>query len=813
MKFEVITSLAEVADFHLSDPAGETGPLLYDSRLVNPQTGGCFFAFQSQRNDGHQYIPDLKEKGICKWVVSDPAWFSRLKNTPGQSVFLTENPRRLLASMAALHRSEFHFPIIAITGSNGKTIVKEWLSQLVEASFSVCKNPKSFNSQLGVPLSVWNLQSGHNLGIFEAGISESGEMQVLADVLRPDYGILTNLGAAHSDGFRSEEEKFREKLLLFKTAGKLVLSQKLLTQHKALIEEVLPDIRLLVWFWEKLPGGQHRLHNDVHTADFHLPFRDEASLENLGNCISMALLLGIKPEEISVSLSALNLPEMRLSLKAGMHGNMLIDDSYTNEPNGLEAALQFAGLQRKENQPLVLILSDMEGFSGSSDELQEFIRKKLIAYKVNQFIAIGEQMSSLQLEVPEFVFRAFPDLKAMEQAISVADFQSSVVLFKGARRFGMEKLVKSWQEKVHGTYLEINLDALVHNLNYYKSRLQTGTGIMAMVKALGYGSGDKEIASLLAFHRVDYLAVAYTDEGIKLREAGIKLPIMVMNPAPDAMDAIFRYGLEPEIYGFRLMERYESACKSGAYANIPPVHIKVDTGMHRLGFMPEEAELLAGRLRASGIKVATVFSHLAAADDAGMDAFSHQQIRLFEYFCNTLRKVGIGDFRRHILNSAGIVRFPEAAFEMVRLGIGLYGIEANGEFQAHLRPVSRLKTSISQVKNIQEGLSVGYGRREFLKRESRVATIAIGYSDGFRRAFSAGNCHIRYGNKFLPVLGNVCMDMTMLDVTDTNLQEGDEITIFETAEDIVAMAKAAGTIPYEILTGIGHRVKRIFYRE
>ena len=812
MKFGEIQFLNGVKNFHPAAPEPEIGSLFFDSRLVSTGQHGCFFAFHSSRADGHRFIPELIEKGIRNWVVSDPDWFRRLRARAGHSVALADHPEQVLSALAALHRSRFAFPLVAIAGSNGKTIVKEWLSQLVESRYAVCKNPKSYNSRIGVPLSVWNLGPAHNLGIFEAGISTKGEMQNLADILRPDLGILTNFGPAHREGFSSEEEKYREKLLLFRHTAKLILPAILLENHRDLIHESLPETRLISWSWNQIDGHRFRLDLEDQVHDFHLPFLDQASLENLGNSISMALLLGISASEISTALPLLNQPDMRLSLKAGRYGNTLLDDTYTNEPNGLDAALQFASLQRKESRQLVLILSDMEGFSGEESGLQQFLVSRLLAYQVSTLISIGKQFAAIPLQLPGG-HRNFPDLQSLMTEVSISDFHSSIILIKGSRRFGLEQLVKAWQEKVHGTCLEINLDALIHNLNFYRSRIPPGTGIMAMVKALGYGSGDEEIARLLEFHRVDYLAVAYADEGIKLREAGIRMPVMVMNPSPDSLSALFAHNLEPEIFSFRMLDALLQAASGLATETLPPIHLKVDTGMHRLGFLPEEVHLLASRLKGSGLKVATVFSHLAAADSRELSDFSRQQVEQFRNFCSQLNKSGIQGFRRHILNSAGILRFPQDSFELVRLGIGLYGIDASGDFQSKLRPVSRLKTVISQVKHIPAGASVGYGRREFLAKDSRIATLAIGYSDGFRRAFSAGALKIRHGSVLLPVIGNVCMDMCMIDISETNLEEGDEITIFETAEDIVQLALAAATIPYEILTGIGHRVKRIFYRE
>ena len=809
--FGELEGMSRVSGIFLTDPAREIGSLYYDSRLVPESGTGTFFAIQTERADGHKFIPDLLRKGVCQWVVSDKQWFEKLRKTGSQNVVLTENVGEFLAELSAHHRSRFFFPVIGVTGSNGKTIVKEWLSQLLEARFVVCKNPKSFNSQIGVPLSVWNLSGNHTLGLFEAGISKFGEMTKLEKIIRPEIGILTNLASAHSEGFSSEQVKFREKLSLFKHSRQLILSEQLLDKHREIITQDLPEIEVLPWHWEKTSLGMTLIFMDKSML-FDLPYKDNASLENLGNCISTALFLGVNPSEINLVLPTLNLPEMRLSLKAGRYGNTLIDDSYTNDINGLEAALQFATLQRREGQHLVLILSDIEAFSGSNEDLQKHLTRILEDHEVSNLLTIGRQLKSAIFQLPEG-HRHFANQEELQSQVSISDFDSCILLIKGSRKFGLEHLVNAWQEKIHGTRLEINLDAMVHNLNFYKSRLPAGTGIMAMVKAFGYGSGDEEIARLLEFHRVEYLAVAYADEGIKLREAGISLPIMVMNPTPDAMDSIFAWNLEPEIYSFRLLSVFCEIRNSNRYQKNPLVHIKLDTGMHRLGFMPEETSELIEILKASKIAVSTVFTHLAGADEEELSDYSNMQIEKFNQFCSSLGEAGFSGFKRHVLNSAGILRFPEAAFEMVRLGIGLYGIEANRLLQDELRSVSRLKTIVSQVKNLKAGDSVGYGRKAVLKQDSTIATIAIGYSDGFRRDFSQGRAMVSWNGIQVPVLGNVCMDMCMVDVTGLDVCDGDEITIFEDAESIHKLAKVADTIPYEILTGIGHRVKRIFYRE
>ncbi len=793
----------------------EVHSLFYDSRLISNGSGGVFFAITSERADGHIYIPRAEEKGVKYWVVSDPAWAERLSQSGKQHWILVEDAVAALQKVAAAKRKEFSGPVVGITGSNGKTIVKEWLSQVLGHRFFICKSPKSFNSQIGVPISVWNLSPGHDLGIFEAGVSRSGEMEKLQAIIRPDLGILTSLGPAHAEGFAAEEEKFKEKCLLFREAKHVLLSHSLFEKHKSWLPSLLPNTRLLTWHWTHQKGNLYTLHFQDDVCDFELPFTDVASEENLGNVISMSLFLGLTSAEIQGVLPMLSLPRMRLSLKEGMAGNQLIDDSYTNDLAGLEAALQFARLQRRGEQNLCLIVSDLEEIRIEKSALEQKLRQLVLDFHVNLLITIGRQFSE-SLAFGEFGHLHFDSAEDLLKSHWYRGISDSVLLIKGARRFGLENLVKAWQKKIHGTRLEINLDAMVSNLNFYKSQLPKGTGIMAMVKALGYGSGGEEIARLLEFHNVEYLAVAYADEGIKLREAGIRLPVMVMNPMPEVLESLIVHQLEPEIYNFRILEEWLQTIENQPREKIPALHLKLDTGMHRLGFFNHELEKLVAVLNQNpGLKLATVFSHMAAADEDRHQDYSLEQIRLFEEGTAYLKEhlSENQNFKRHLMNSAGILRFPQAAFDLVRLGIGLYGVEVNSWYQNQLLPVSALKTTISQIKSLKKGQTVGYGRKGILSRDSEIATISIGYADGFRRDFSLGNAKVKVKQSWVPVVGNVCMDMTMIDVTGLSAEEGDEVIIFDDSESLLYLAKAAGTIPYEILTGIGHRVKRIYFRE
>ena len=811
--FSKIANLSETIQVEIDGPDRPVLQLLYDSRLISNGVGGLFFAFSGRKGDGHKFIPQVAEKGVCQWVISDASWVEWLRNKGGQNWILVDDVLETFQAIAVYHRTEFSLPVIGITGSNGKTIVKEWVSQLIGSDFFICKSPKSFNSQIGVGLSVWNLATGHNLGIFEAGISHSGEMKNLAKMIQPDLGILTSLGPAHEGGFASKEEKLREKLSLFSNSNFLILSLGLFHQYQDIIAASVDFAKIQTWEWEKKESN-HTCVLNFKGNDFgcELPFLDEASLENLGNAIAMALHIGIEPEAIQKRLPLLSLPEMRLSLKEGMQGNILIDDSYTNDLAGLEAALQFATLQRKAGQNLVLVLSDLQESLLSNNTLLSTIASLSTSFKVDTVFTIGVQFENGGV-LKKFNHNNFKNTESLLQSGIYGNFSDSIFLIKGARSFALEVLAKAWQKKVHGTRLEINLDAMVENLNFYKSQIPKGTGIMAMVKALGYGSGGEEIARILEFHHVDYLAVAYTDEGIKLRQAGIKLPIMVMNPMPEALQSIIDYNLEPEIYGFRILEAWVQTINNQKDRIIPVIHLKVDTGMHRLGFFNSELERLVEILiQNPKIKIATVFSHLAGADEPDLLDYSHFQIKKFEEACAFLKENLNQNFKRHILNSAGILRFPEANYDLVRLGIGLYGIEVNSWFQNQLQAVSVLKTTISQIKRIKAGETVGYGRHGKVERDSDIATIAIGYADGFRRDFSNGGAKVKIKNHWAPVIGNVCMDMTMVDITGIHAEEGDEVVIFDDANSLLKLSAVAETIPYEILTGIGWRVKRIFFR-
>lgn len=812
--FRKIADLVQSLDKQIADEQRPVHQLLYDSRLISNGQGGLFFAFPGTKNDGHLYISDVAKKGVNQWIISDRSWAGQLEKQGDQNWILVADVLDAFQVIIAWHRGFFELPVIGITGSNGKTIVKEWLSQLIGFEYFVCKSPKSFNSQIGVGLSVWNLAVGHTLGLFEAGISRPGEMEKLERMIRPSIGIFTNLGTAHDDGFKSTDQKLDEKLLLFVACRQVVVQEELYNRFKERLLYSHPTVDWLCWNWVALKQpGKFQLHFQGKKTAFQLPFQDKASLENLGHAISTCLLLGVKPVDIQERLQSLSQPEMRLSIKEGQNGCTLIDDSYTNDLEGLEAALQFAGLQRKANQKLVVVLSAQEQRGISISQLSIRLLYLVSVFEVNELHTIGIPTLKFPTEhsIKLFQYEEVSDLLRIGVLENLSD---ALILIKGSRKYALENVVKAWQKKVHGTRLEINLDALVHNLNFYKSQLPPKTGIMAMVKALGYGSGGEEIARLLQYHRVDYLAVAYADEGIKLRQEGISLPIMVMNPMPEAMPSLLIHNLQPEIYSFRTLEGYLETIRVLKPETIPPVHIKIDTGMHRLGFFPEEVPSLIHKIKQHPeIQIETVFSHLAGADEEQHTDYTLLQLQRFEEACLLIQQGLNQSFKRHLVNSAGIIRFPRATFDLVRLGIGLYGIEVNSWYQNQLRPVSVLKTTVSQIKSLRSGETVGYSRKGKLLKDSTIATIALGYADGFSRDFSNGNGLVKIKNQWVPTVGNVCMDMTMVDVSGLDVEEGEEVTIFDDADSLLRLASAAHTISYEILTGIGHRVKRVFYRE
>ncbi len=795
--------------------------LLTDSRKLINAAGAVFFAIRGDRHDGHQYIREAYQKGIRYFVTEEGAPFAPADQFPGAAFLEVSSSISALQQAAAWLRQQFSFPVIAITGSNGKTIVKEWLGNLLSQHEQVVRSPRSYNSQIGVPLSVWQAGPQHTLGIFEAGISQKGEMQKLAAVLKPDIGIFTNLGTAHSKGFSSDREKAMEKAVLFAGSHTIIYCRDHPVVHEVL-RETYPNKRLINWSLKQedasifvkqqpQPKGTKVELSGALEGTFYLPFKEAASLENCLHCLVCYLSLGYPAEALPKALLNLHALHMRLELKQGVNHSHIIDDTYNNDLAGLQVALEFMQ-QQKQASRKTIILSDILEAGAPEKKLYKQVALLLKNYGVSRLTGIGPAISQEQQAFGELPSTAFyPDTESFLESRPESGIRNELVLIKGARPFGFEQIVKRLQQKIHGTVLEINLDALTHNLNFYRSKLQPGTKIMVMVKAFAYGSGSHEVAQLLQFQKVDYLAVAYVDEGVGLRQAGIDIPIMVMNPAPDSFEKLSEYRLEPEIYSLNMLQDLLDWLKREN--KFLHAHLKLDTGMHRLGLEAEDItearQLLLNH--SSYLKINGIFSHLAGADSAEFNEFSHEQARLFREFSRALTEGLEYKPLCHLVNSAGIIRFPEYHFDMVRLGIGLYGAEVNRMEQEALQAISILKTTISQIKKIKEGESVGYSRSGRAEKEITLATIAIGYADGYDRRFSNGKGKVLINGKLAPVVGRVCMDMTMVDISGIEAREGDDVIIFGPERPITELADSIGTIPYEILTNIGERVKRVFY--
>lgn len=786
--------------------------LVTDSRKAVASETAVFFAIQGVRHDGHDHIAALYQQGVRQFVVERAPV---LTSFPEANVYCVASSVMALQCLAARHRAQFQIPVLAITGSNGKTIVKEWLFQLLSRSFYIVKNPGSYNSQLGVPLSVWGLQPHHQLGIFEAGISQPDEMNRLAAVIQPTVGLMTNLGSAHDEGFTNRAQKLHEKLNLFQSAQTLIYCADQPEVATAMASRFGTTHTHFSWGTGAANAVQIQVSGDLarivfgqHESEMRLPFPDLASRENLFHCLTVMLYLGIPLAEIPEHLNELTAVPMRLELKHGQQQCLIVDDSYNNDLAGLQISLDF--LKNQPRSKKSIILSDVQQSGLPAGELAAQIGRIVAGSALHRFIGIGPDLHAhaavFQQQLPGSLF--FTSTEQFLHQFDFSAFAHEAILVKGARAFQFEKIVHRLQQKIHGTVMEIDLAALVNNLNYFRSRLRPGVKIMAMVKAFAYGSGSEQVAHLLQYHRVDYLGVAYADEGVELRKNGISLPIMVMNPTEESFETLLRYGLEPEIYSPRVLDAFVLFLQ-GQPATI---HLKVDTGMHRLGFDNESwPAALAQLAQHPEVRIASVMSHLAGADEARHDAFSHAQAQAFKNFYDELVTRLSSNPLRHLLNSPGMLRFPQYQFEMVRLGIGLYGINPTANPVANLQPVATLKTIVSQIKHIPKGDTIGYGRHGVANQDLLLATIAIGYADGFSRAFSKGKGHVWINGHRAPVVGNVCMDMTMVDVTGIPVREGDEVIVFGGPLPIEEVAACAQTIPYEILTNTSERVKRVFY--
>lgn len=805
--------------------------LLIDSRKLIFAEVTLFFAIAGPRRNGHDFIPELYERGLRSFVVEKG--MVEKEKFP-QAVFL-EVPHVLasLQVLTAYHRSRFHIPVIGITGSNGKTIVKEWLYQLLHTEEQIVRSPRSYNSQIGVPLSVWQLNNTHSIGLFEAGISQQGEMGALQKIIQPTIGVWTNIGAAHTEGFSNEAEKAAEKARLFADSESLVYCKDAIEASFDPAgknrDSFRKDIRLFAW--SRMGDADLVIHSEEHTQQqtlinavwqsqniqITIPFADRISVDNAITCWCVLLLNGYKNEWIQQRMLLLEAVDMRMQLKKAVNNCYLLNDSYSNDTASLELALDFLVQQAGKNKT-TLILSDILQSGQSAEVLYKGILQQLSKRGISRLIGIGPAIKALQPELEKMAYGLQIDCcestQIFLQTASLNQFRDEYVLLKGARIFSFERISQWLEQKVHQTVMEVNLTAMAQNLKAYQQLLQPSTRVMAMVKAFSYGSGTAEVARILQFHKIDYLAVAYADEGVELRKAGISLPIMVMNVDEAGFDAMIQYNLEPEIYSFGIYSLFHQFLDKQAIRQYP-VHIKFNTGMNRLGFEINEAGELASLIHQHGsMVVKSLLSHLAASENPMLDDFTHHQVSRFEEAASTLQQVLGYSFIKHIANSAGIFRHPEYQFDMVRLGIGLYGVDSANEQQLSLQTVITLKSTIAQIRSVQKGESVGYNRKGIVGRNSRIATVRIGYADGYSRALGNGNGYMWLKGEKAPVIGNVCMDMTMIDVTDIpEAMEGDEVEVFGKQVPVQELAAVTGTIAYEIMTGISQRVKRIYVEE
>jgi alanine racemase len=786
--------------------------LVIDSRKPLPEEGALFIALKGDRHDGHRYLPDLVERGLQCAVVSDTT----------ASVPLTlcvPDTLDALQRLAGWHRAHFDLPVVGITGSNGKTVVKEWLYQLLRADEHIVRSPGSWNSQVGVPLSAWEIRPEHTLGIFEAGISLPGEMARLQAVVRPTIGVFTNIGPAHGANFGSDLEKALEKAHLFKDAKALILC----ADHEVIaqaIDKCQLDQRLTLRAWsrdhaawlhvvreEPVPHGKRiTCINDNTEFTFEIPFADHASVENALHCVTLLLHLGMDTRTIAERMPLLQPVAMRLEVLEGRHGITLINDAYSNDLASLTVALEHLDVVGR-GRPKAVVISDIVGSGDERTSLYQRMAALMRRAGVHRILTVGPELAERS---PMFNGQAahYTDAADLIRRCDPMDLAGHAVLIKGARSFALEHVVHRWQRQVHGTVLEIDLEAIRHNLNHYRAQLAGGTRVMAMVKAFGYGSGALELARLFAHEQVHYLGVAYADEGIELRQQGIQLPILVMNPEPVPFEVLDRYRLEAEVYDERSL--LDAADHARLHPGTPPVHIKLDTGMHRLGFMPAELPNLLQLLKEHPhLRIASVLSHLAASEDPAHDAFTRQQIAQFSAMADAIEAaLGYRPFR-HIANSAAVRRFPEARFDLVRLGIGLHGIGADASESAHLLPAASLRTPIAQLRHVPKGDSVSYGRRWVAQRPSLIATVPLGYADGLSRRLGNGVGRLWVHGSAAPIVGSVCMDMCMVDVTDIPCHIGDMAYLFNAEHPVTEVARDLGTIAYEVLTGIAQRVKRI----
>lgn len=811
--------LSEIAQMSggtlLGDSSSKILRLFFDSRLVFEPEGALFFALKGGQNNGHYYIPELYSKGVRFFVV-DRDYKPAPAMTDAGWVFV-DDTLKALQDVAAFHRRQYHPQVLAVTGSNGKTIVKEWLAQALNDDVPMVRSPRSYNSQIGVPLSVWQLNARHRLAVFEAGISRKGEMSRLKEIIQPTLGLITNIGTAHLENFESQDAILDEKLGLFDDVEVLFYSRDAQLIHEAVMAR-WPHKKCFTW--GRHPESDLRLISSGETLTFQwkgkrfeaeIPFVDFVSVENVMPVVLFMLFRGYNESLIAQRVAALEPVAMRMERKEGLNNCLIINDSYNSDFTSLEIALDFLDQQgRQKAMSRTVILSDMLQTGYADSLLYPRVAELLQSRKIDRLIGVGDHIINYQssFRTGDRFFRSTDELLA---ALPGFSFRNEAILIKGARSFAFERVSDLLEQKQHCTVMEVNLDALINNLNVFRQHLNPNTRVLAMVKAFSYGSGSYEIAAALQYHKVDYLGVAFADEGMELRRAGITLPIIVMNPELKTFGQMLEYGLEPEVYSFKVLKAFERAVRESGIPEAS-VHIKLDTGMNRFGFEASDADELVRTIKAMPhIKVRSVLSHLVGSDDVKHDDFTHRQIDIFDGFTAYLKsKLGYS-FIRHILNSAGIERFSENQYEMVRIGIGMYGLSAVND--ARMQNVVTLKSYVSQVREVHDDATVGYGRKGFIKTGGKLAVIPVGYADGLNRHLSNGVGEVLINGQLYPIIGNICMDTCMIDVSNSNVLEGDEVIIFGDDYPVTVLSDKLNTIPYEVLTGISRRVKRIYYRE
>ncbi len=814
-----IGSITQAIHINIHVPDSNVTELVYDSRKVITPSQSLFFAIKTKNDDGHNYIESLIQKGVNNFIISDD--YQRFDDYKA-NFYQVEDAITAIQKLATFHRLNFNFPVIGITGSNGKTIVKEWLYQTLSDDFSIVKTPNSFNSQIGVPLSVWQMNEQHNLGVFEAGISEVNEMEKLSNVIKPDIGIFCNIGDAHAAHFSNLHQKLVEKLKLFKYSHTLIYCADHTIVHYVLTQPEYHHLKKLSWgthqdaFYKiiskTIKSGKTIIQFDGFESTIEIPFIDEASIENTLHIAILMISLGYKLFEINQKLSSLSHLSMRMEIKEALNRSIIINDTYSLDVNSLKIALDFLSTQTQFEKK-TLILSDFDQVNLSAEDYM-YIASLVKEHQIKKIVLVGDCIAN-QIDLfnipKKFVFKNTEEL--LDQLPNL-NINYEAILIKGARKFRFEKIVQAIQLKSHQTILQVDLGAITHNLNYYRGLLNPNTKLMAMVKALSYGLGDSELINELRYHNIDYLAVAYGDEGVALRKRKILTPIVVLGAEAAGFSTMIKYNLEPEIFNFHYLNKLIETLKLFPEKKSFPIHIKIDTGMHRLGFNIDEIETLIDIINEnSQLRVASVFSHFAASEDPLEDQFSMKQASLLSSVCEKIEK-GIGySFMKHIANSAAISRFPNFHLDLVRLGLGLYGYSAVENDQLKLQNTVTLKSIITQIKKIQKNDSIGYNRTFVAENDMTIAIVPIGYADGYPKELSNGVGKMIVQGKKCPVVGKICMDMTMIDITGLDVNVEQEVVVYNDENNLNVISKAINKSPYELLTAISKRVQRIYIRD